>query len=128
MSTNSGYRKKFGAWGENQGLNFLLKKGYILRVKNYHTRFGEIDLIMSSGDNLVAVEVKTRKSKAYGIAEYSITRKKFQSLQAAMLVYLESLDQPVSDWQVDVLVIETNLNGNPEIIHYENVYLDYLNE
>jgi hypothetical protein len=49
-------------------------------------------------------------------------------MQAAMLVYLESLDKPVSDWQVDVLVIETNLNGNPEIIHYENVYLDYLNE
>jgi putative endonuclease len=128
MSTNSGYRKKFGTWGENQGLHFLLKKGYLLRVKNYHTRFGEIDLIMSSGDYLVAVEVKTRKSKAYGIAEYSITRKKFQSLQAAMLVYLESLDQPASDWQVDVLVIETNLSGNPDIIHYENVYLDYLNE
>ena len=128
MSTNSGYCKKFGTWGENQGLHFLLKKGYLLRVKNYHTRFGEIDLIMSSGDYLVAVEVKTRKSKAYGIAEYSITRKKFQSLQAAMLVYLESLDQPASDWQVDVLVIETNLSGNPDIIHYENVYLDYLNE
>ena len=128
MSANSHYRKKLGAWGEAQGREYLTKKGYILLEKNYHTRFGEIDLIMSSGARLVAVGVKTRRSNAYGIAEYSITPKKFQSLQAAMQVYLYSLDEPVPDWQVDVLVIETTSRDSPEIIHYENVYLDYLNE
>lgn len=128
MSIDSHYRKKLGAWGETLAVDFLSKKGYELLEKNFHTRYGEIDLIMKSGDQLVAVEVKTRKSKAYGIAEYSITKKKYQAMQDSMFVYLESNNCLNPDWQLDLLVIETDSSGKPEIIHYENIYLDYLND
>ena len=128
MSTDNRYRKKLGAWGETCASDYLSKKGYELLEKNYHTRYGEIDLIMKVGDQLVAVEVKTRKSTTFGIAEDSITQKKYQAIQSTMFVYLESRPDLGTDWQLDILVIEINLLGNPEIIHYENIYLDYLNE
>ena len=128
MSTDNRYRKKLGAWGETLACDYLSKKGYELLEKNYHTRFGEIDLIMKTSDQLVAVEVKTRKSTTFGIAEDSITRKKYQAIQSTMFVYLESQPDVVTDWQLDILVIETDLAGKPKIIHYENIYLDYLNE
>ena len=128
MTTDKRYRKKLGAWGETYAAGYLEKLGYELLEKNYYTRYGEIDLIMKSGGQLIAVEVKTRKSKAYGIAEYSITQKKYQAMQAAMFVYFENHPELDPDWQLDVLIIETVDPGKPEIIHYQNVYLDYLNE
>lgn len=128
MSTDNRYRKKLGAWGETLACDYLSKKGYELLEKNYHTRYGEIDLIMKNGKQLVAVEVKTRKSTIFGIAEDSITRKKYQAIQSTMFVYLESHPDVGTDWQLDILVIETDGAGKPEIIHYENIYLDYLNE
>ena len=128
MSTDKRYRKKLGAWGESLASDFLLNTGYTLLEKNYHSRFGEIDLIMKSGEQLVAVEVKTRKSTTFGIAEDSITRKKYQAIQATMFVYFENHSDLSPEWQLDVLIIETGLSGEPKIIHYENIYLDYLNE
>jgi|MTBAKSStandDraft_2_1061841.scaffolds.fasta_scaffold00229_68 putative endonuclease len=128
MSTDKRYRKKLGAWGEGVASEHLINKGYQLLEKNYHTRHGEIDLIMTSGNRLVAVEVKTRKSTTYGIAEDSITRKKYLAIQAAMYVYLESHPELDPDWQLDIMVIETVSAERPEIIHYENIYLDYLND
>ena len=128
MSTDGKYRKKLGAWGESFALDYLVKKGYEFIEKNYHTRFGEIDLIMRKDGQLVAVEVKTRKSNAFGIAEYSINRKKYQAIQASMFVYFESHEDLNPEWQLDILVIEKNSPGEPEIFHYENISLDYLNE
>ena len=98
MSTDKRYRKKLGAWGESLASDFLLIKGYTLLEKNYHSRFGEIDLIMKSGEQLVAVEVKTRKSTTFGIAEDSITRKKYQAIQATMFVYFENHSDLSPEW------------------------------
>lgn len=128
MSTDNRYRKKLGAWGETLASEYLSKKGYNLLEKNYHSRFGEIDLIMKNGDLLVAVEVKTRKSSTFGIAEDSITRKKYQAIQSTMFVYFESHPDQGPEWQLDVLVIEADSAKPPSVIHYENIYLEYLNE
>jgi len=128
MVSDTRYRKKLGTWGETQALEYLQAKGYELLHQNYHTRYGEIDLIMQFTGQLVAVEVKTRRSHAYGIAEYSITRKKYLAIQAAMQIYLDSLPEAVTNWQIDLLVIEKRGSEQPEIIHYENLFLDYLDE
>ena len=128
MVSDTRYRKKLGTWGETQALEYLQANGYELLHRNYHSRYGEIDLIMQTGGQLVAVEVKTRSSSAYGIAEYSITRKKYLSIQATMQTYLDSLLEAVLNWQIDLLVIEKHGSEQPEIIHYENLFLDYLDE
>ena len=128
MNTDSRYRKKLGAWGETRASEYLSKKGYQLLEKNYHTRHGEVDLIMNSENRLVAVEVKTRKTTTYGIAEDSITLKKYLAIQASMFVYLENHPELDVDWQLDILVRETVSAENTTIIHYENIYLDYLND
>jgi putative endonuclease len=42
--------------------------------QNYHSRYGEIDLIVRSGKELVFVEVKARSSGSYATACEVITR------------------------------------------------------
>ena len=125
MTEDRLYRKKLGNWGENLALEYLTSKGYELLERNFHSRYGELDLIMRVDDVLVAVEVKTRRSKKYGFAEYSITKKKIQAIADTMTVYLENNSELDQAWQIDLIVIECFGTEKPEIIHYQNVTLDF---
>lgn len=64
----------------NQGLSFI--------SSNFHSRFGEIDLIMQDKDVLVFVEVKRRYSNDFGSAIDSVTYHKQQKLRKAAGFYL----------------------------------------
>ena len=63
--------KETGNYGEIQASNYLVKKGYTIIARNYYGKHGEIDIIAVTPDNttLVFVEVKTRKSKLFGVIE-----------------------------------------------------------
>ena len=67
---------------------FLESKGLKVIARNYRSRFGEIDIIARDGDVLVFVEVRERRSRAYGGAAASITAAKQQKLTRTALVYL----------------------------------------
>lgn len=53
--------KKVGDIGESIVCNYLEKNNYRLLARNYHTRYGEIDIIAESTPFIVFVEVKVRK-------------------------------------------------------------------
>ena len=61
-------RKATGYFGEDVARRILESRGYRLVEKNYTTRRGEIDLIMRKNNEIIFVEVKTRKNQAYAIA------------------------------------------------------------
>lgn len=50
-----------GKAGEAHIAKLLKKNGYRILEKNYHSRFGEIDIIGENGQYIVFVEVKTRE-------------------------------------------------------------------
>ncbi len=125
MAEDKLYRKKLGTWGESLALEYLSAKGYQLLERNFHSRYGELDLIMKVDDVLIAVEVKTRRSRKYGYAEYSITKKKIQAIADTMTVYLDNNAKLGQAWQIDLVVIESFGSEQPEIIHYQNVSLDF---
>ena len=47
-----------GLLAENLAASYLIEQGLKLLVKNYHCRFGEIDLIMQDKNTLVFIEVR----------------------------------------------------------------------
>lgn len=51
---------ELGKKGEDLTVDFLKKQGYIIFKRNYHSRYGEIDVIAEKGELLLFVEVKTR--------------------------------------------------------------------
>lgn len=55
---------------------------------NYRCRFGEIDLIARDGETLVFVEVRMRRSQAFGGAAASVTPAKQRRLVQAARHYL----------------------------------------
>ena len=54
-------RKNIGNYFENICKNYLEKNGYNIIDMNYHSRYGEIDVIARKDKDLVFVEVKARK-------------------------------------------------------------------
>ena len=57
-----------GEKGERLALEYLLKRGYTLRAKNYRVGHREIDLILEDREGVIVfVEVKARSSLRYGL-------------------------------------------------------------
>jgi putative endonuclease len=77
-----------GIEAEDLALAFLLARGLKLKARNYACRMGEIDLILQERDTLVFVEVRMRRSAAFGGAVESITSRKRDKLLAAARHYL----------------------------------------
>ncbi len=80
--------KQKGNWAEDLACKWLVKQGLTLKQKNFYTRYGEIDLIMSDSLQLIFFEVKFRKNNHFGTAEASITHQKCRRLKAAVETYL----------------------------------------
>ena len=80
--------KQKGNWAENIACQWLVKQGLTLKQKNFYTKYGEIDLIMSDSSQLIFFEVKYRKNNHFGSAEASITAQKCRRLTAAVETYL----------------------------------------
>lgn len=77
-----------GAAAEELAAVFLEGQGLRIVERNYRCRFGEIDLVARSGAVLVFIEVRARKSEAFGGAAGSITTAKRRRLVAAARHYL----------------------------------------
>ena len=50
-----------GKKGENYVSEYLKEKGFKIIYRNYHSRYGEIDIICEDEKYIVFVEVKVRK-------------------------------------------------------------------
>lgn len=80
---------KHGQQAEKTALSFLIKKGLVLLEKNYHSRRGEIDIIMLDKQELVFVEVRYRKSDSFGSGLESVDSRKQAKIQATAETYMQ---------------------------------------
>jgi putative endonuclease len=80
-----------GARAEALAARHLASHGLEIVARNVRSRFGEIDLVARDGDVLVFVEVRLRRSSAFGGAGASITAAKRARLVKAAEGYLAGL-------------------------------------
>lgn len=92
-----------GLAAEKLAETYLLKQGLRLKSRNYHCRYGEIDLIMQAADTLVFVEVRLRKNKQFGSAGDSITPQKQQKLLLTAQHYLQQHGEQACRFDVVLL-------------------------
>jgi len=77
-----------GNRAEKLALNYLQKQGLRFHQKNYHCRYGEIDLILWHQEYLVFVEVRYRKNQQFGGALESVDQHKQRKLNLSAQCYL----------------------------------------
>ncbi len=108
---------------EKQARDYLGAQGLRLLQSNYHCRFGEIDLIMRDADRVCFIEVRFRKSLAFGGASASITAAKQRKIVKTALFYLSShrslLNQPL---RFDALLIQQQADGSHDYNWIQNAF------
>lgn len=110
-------RKRIGESGESLACHFLVQKGMKIVGTNVRMKLGEIDILAMDGNVLVGVEVKTKTSDDFGIAEEMVGTRKSQKLRQLMREL--SVEYPDKQLRIDVVAIN-NFGQNPEINYIEN--------
>ena len=113
-----------GAWGEALAAEYLRKKRYKLVAAGYHSRFGEIDLIVRNKQYLVFVEVKLRKTGDFAAAREYVNGAKQNRLRTTAAMYLSQNPttlQPRFD-VVEIYAPQGTMTKEPEITHLEDAF------
>lgn len=76
-----------GSRGEHHAAEYLIARGLDIVARNWRCPNGELDLVALDGDVLVAVEVKTRSSLAFGHPFEAIGGQKLHRLNILALDY-----------------------------------------
>ena len=74
-------KRELGVLGEDIASNFLKANGVEIIIRNYFTKFGEIDIIGIEKKTIIFIEVKLRKSFKYGEPLESINSKKLMRIK-----------------------------------------------
>ena len=121
---NGQENRLLGRWGEALAADWLRTRGCRVLEANWRCRFGEIDLIVREGGFLCFVEVKLRKSAAYGQAGEFVDRRKQERLRTSAELYLAQNPtqlQPRFD-VVEVYAPQGRETKLPEIRWVENAF------
>ena len=90
----------------------------------YHSRFGEIDLIVQNKKYIVFVEVKLRKNASFAAAREYVNRRKQDRIRVTASMYLSqnpSSLQPRFDI-IEIYAPEGISSKQPRIEHLEDAF------
>ncbi|MCS6922741.1 MAG: YraN family protein [Fimbriimonadales bacterium] len=115
-------RVRLARRGEEQAAQYLQAQGYVILARNWRTREGELDIVALDGDALAFIEVKTRRTLAYGAAEESIDpRKQAQLARLAQRFIDTNPDLTFRECRFDVVIVDMTVLP-AQIRHYRNAF------
>jgi putative endonuclease len=95
-----------GKRGEELAAAYLAEAGYRIIERNYRCLFGEIDIVAEEGETLVFVEVKSRRSDAYGDPQLAVGRQKQRKISMISANYLAERHLPHRPARFDVVAVK----------------------
>ena len=115
------FRKQTGSMGEQLALRYLQSQGYKIIEQNWRCRIGEIDLIAMKNDTLIFLEIRSKRSQAFGMAEHTYTTIKKQRMHRLAYLYMQIHEYPLQqNFQIDFIAIDLNPTTS-QVRHYPNV-------
>jgi putative endonuclease len=118
--------KTLGRLGEDIAAEYVLGLGWSIVEENYRCRMGEIDIIACKGELLIFIEVKCRRSLAFGIPSESVTEKKQRHIRRTASFYLTEkmrIRKQFSDYRFRFDVIEVNfVHDSHRLSHIEDAF------
>ena len=111
-----------GKAGEKVALQYLKNKKYKIVTKNFRMYRGEIDIIAYDRKALVFVEVKTRKSRKFGLPEESVNFSKQKQIKKIAWGFLVKNNLQDVECRFDVLSLHFDEDKGYTIHHIKNAF------
>lgn len=97
-----------GRLGECIAADFLRLTGCTVIRRNYRSGQHEIDIIIRDGECLAFVEVKTRRSDAFGTAREAVRPEKLARIRRAARGFLAGLRGYYEEFRFDLVAIDVD--------------------
>jgi len=106
-------RVRLGRRGEDLAVAELVQRGYEIVTRNWRCPVGEVDVVARRGDTWYFYEVRTRRGRAHGTPEESLTEAKQQRMVEVALTYLgeQDVNPYAADWRVGLAAVEMDRAG-----------------
>lgn len=112
-------KRKIGTKYEEIAVCYLKEQGYKIIERNYHNKYGELDIMAEKNSTLIVVEVKFRSSDAFGDPSEAVDgRKRYRIRRTTMYYYMEHGYDLSYPCRYDIVAIY----GNGTIRHIENAF------
>jgi len=115
-------RRLDGGGFEDLASSYLEAKGYRILARNLHILRKEVDIVAADGDTIVFIEVKGRRSTAFGLPAEAVGVRKQQHLLRLAGAYLRREGLWDKACRFDVVGVTLDSQGGPLFDHIENAF------
>ena len=118
-------RVQLGRRGEELAADALVQRGYQIVERNWYAQIGEVDVVARRDGAWSFFEVRTRRGRAFGTPEESITLAKRERMVNVARLYLaeHNLNVYEVDWRIGVVAVEMDEAGHLLRIEvYEHIW------
>ncbi len=115
-------RQELGRAGEELAAERLSRDGFRILERRWRRAGAEIDIVCERGEQVVFVEVKTRRGEGFGTPAEAVTATKRRRMARAALIYLVRrgwLDRPC---RFDVVEVRIGPGPACRVDHIEDAF------
>lgn len=114
---------EFGAKGEALAMNYVKRLGWRILGRNIRMGRDELDITAMDGEELVVVEVRTRKIGVLAPPELTVGPRKMRSLLRASRKYVDRIAFE-GNWRIDIVAVTESRDGEIEVTLFRDVGTD----
>jgi len=114
-------KDQVGRYGEDVAARHVEQAGWQVLARNWRCRHGEVDIIAMDGEELVVVEVKTRRTATFGTPAEAVTRQKVWRLRKLVAAWLYTQEQRFESVRIDVMAVTMPPTGAAQIEHLRGI-------
>ena len=111
-----------GAYGERVAVRRLEDAGYAVLDRNWRRRGGELDVVCMRGGVVVFVEVKCRRSSAFGVPAGAVTPEKAARIRSLAEAWLAERGLSDACVRFDVVSVVRPRAGAAVVEHLEGAF------
>jgi putative endonuclease len=110
-----------GRYGEDVAAAHVREAGWVVLDRNWRGEGGELDLVALDGSELVAIEVKTRRSTTFGHPAEAVTARKLARVRRLTAQWLQAHDIHPESVRIDVMAVLVTGRGAAQVDHLVGV-------
>jgi putative endonuclease len=108
-----------GRRGERLAADYFDAIGGIIRERNFHVQYAEVDLIVEHEGELIAVEVKARDAEDLAAPEECVRRAQLRRIVRGLTTYAQDNDLLEMPFRIDVIAIVFHADG--EVLRFDHL-------